>query len=489
MQLLEAARQRAQIRPATGPGRDARAHIRPPYPIPRAPHQEKPNRERQPHAPSFAEVVSYVNDVRIGLGPRVKENLNKADLAVEAGHTDGPALDANNTEEVDLRQSQPDLNRVIDVQTGPAEAQPIQWTVPDAMAKTKSFVVAAFTGRPNRAIEDFDPPTNFAETVASRDGIMEGYIDSQNNLHRVATRRTMRRVLRREESRGLLKGLEGLYVEWSNYKEALKDLKKRGFVVIGPSWNHDTSATQTGKPGVRNAERAAPDRGLTDLGEEIIKEMDAMGIVADLSHASLQTQYDVLSIPSRLPRVFTHAGSRAITDHPRNVDDDVARLIINGGRFIRTADGIKLLAKGEKAPDGVAVHKVKRGGMIGMPMVATFVKKDPSDATEITTVENVVDHLEHFKDIGLLHGIALGTEFAGMGKSDVVEGVENVQVYKDALRETMEQRGFTEKEIRMVLRENALRFWLKNLPKENSLKRLKNSATVFASQFTLPEAA
>ena len=138
---------------------------------------------------------------------------------------------------------------------------------------------------------------------------------------------------------------------------------------IGLTWNH------------RNQIGAGPweSGGLSVFGKELIKEMDRLGVVVDISHLNIDGFWDVMKESSK-PIIASHSNVRALTDHPRNLHDDQ----------------IQALAE--------------RGGLVGMNFCAAFLNKKEAEAS----VNDVLDHIEHIAGLVGSDHIALGSDFDGI---------------------------------------------------------------------------
>ncbi|KIW52315.1 hypothetical protein PV05_07961 [Exophiala xenobiotica] len=193
------------------------------------------------------------------------------------------------------------------------------------------------------------------------------------------------------------------------------------------------------------------DNGLTDLGRELIKELNRLGIMVDLSHTTAETMKQVLAI-TKAPVVWTHAGARQLCDHPRNVPDEVLRMIGDG-------------------PE-------KNHGVIQSVFYPHFISTGPS-----ANMSGVADHIEYIASIAGKKHVGIASDFDGMYTS--VEGQEDASKYPHLVAELL-SRGWTEDEMRDVMGGNLMRV----MDEVDALKeRLKDelpSSAVWEKRTDLP---
>ncbi|MFD2757393.1 dipeptidase [Gulosibacter faecalis] len=180
-----------------------------------------------------------------------------------------------------------------------------------------------------------------------------------------------------------------------------------------------------------SATDAARHGGLTDFGRAVVRELNRIGVLVDLSHVAPSTMRDALEVTQRPPLV-SHSGALALSSHPRNVPDDVLAEI--GAR-----DGVVMLAF---VPSFLSQERYDWGqaGGEGTPPPVT--------------VQHAADHLDHIREVAGVAAVGLGADYDG--SPDMPEGLEDVASYP-ALFDELESRGWSEQELRGLGCENALR--------------------------------
>ncbi len=196
--------------------------------------------------------------------------------------------------------------------------------------------------------------------------------------------------------------------------------------------------------------------GLTRFGREVVREMNRLGMMIDISHVSPDVMRDVLD-ESKAPVIFSHSSARALVDHPRNVPDEIlSRMAANGGVVMVTFipafvnRDAKTWSEGlEKAAKGVGFDaEFKR-------LETEFIKTHgPSPKASL---KDVADHIEHVAKIAGHGHVGIASDFWG-GETPV--GLEDVSKYPDLFAELI-RRGWNDADLRKLAGENLLRTFAK----------------------------
>ena len=156
--------------------------------------------------------------------------------------------------------------------------------------------------------------------------------------------------------------------------------------------------------------------GLTRFGKEVVSRMNALGMLADLSHASDQTFWDVMSVTDR-PVLVSHSNARAVCNHPRNITDEMF------------------------------LHLIKNGGVLGINFYPPFLGENANIST-------LFSHIEHFLELGGENHIGFGSDFDGVDA--LPAGITDFSSFSDILLE-METRKYSRKLIEKICYKNMMR--------------------------------
>lgn len=197
----------------------------------------------------------------------------------------------------------------------------------------------------------------------------------------------------------------------------LRYFKEEGISLVTLTWNFENDL------GYPNVAFVNKDKGLKEKGIEAVEEMNRLGMLIDVSHLSDGGFFDVAKY-SKMPFIASHSNARVMTNHSRNLTDEMIKILAN------------------------------KGGVTGINFCNAFLSKgsNPLD-DEVATIENMVRHIKHIRNIGGIEVIGIGSDFDGI--ENEVEIKNSSEMNKLAF--ALQKEGFVESEIEKIFYGNALR--------------------------------
>ena len=363
--------------------------------------------------------------------------------------------------------------------------------------------------------DDYDlsgtPPTPYRTTIARmKQGGLTGeffslYIKPWYVEHGGATRRTLDMIdsvyraverhpndlmiatsvadIRRAKRQGkvaALMGIEGGHAIEDSLP-TLRELYRLGVRYMTLTWNNTNNWADAGRGEKKH-------NGLSEFGKEVVREMNRLGMLIDVSHVSDKTMSDALDL-SKAPIIASHSSARALSDVPRNIPDDLLRRIAkNGGvvhvNFYTVFVDTKTVSPQSDERD--ARLKAQQDAINEKYKDDPERRAEESDKLEAANplpplpISKLIDHFDHIVKVAGIDHVGIGADFDGA--NDMPEGAQDVSMLPNITYELL-KRGYSERDIRKVLGENFLRAFAeaervsrgmsKSISGDGSMRRIK----------------
>jgi membrane dipeptidase len=234
----------------------------------------------------------------------------------------------------------------------------------------------------------------------------------------------------------------------------------RQYYDLGARYMTLTHATNTAW--ADSATDSPAHHGLTPFGKAVVREMNRVGMLVDLSHVSEATMRAALEV-ARAPVIFSHSSARALVDHPRDVPDDVLRLVAKNGGVVMVNFAPGYVSEARRRWDADFAAEKSRldsppfGGLyIGDPerVKTELAKWKTEHPAPPVGIADVADHVQHIRDVAGVDHVGLGSDFDGI--PDAPAGLDGVDKYP-ALVAELARRGWSDADLAKLAGANLLR--------------------------------
>ncbi len=262
------------------------------------------------------------------------------------------------------------------------------------------------------------------------------------------------RLAKRQGKIAALMGIEGGHAIEDSLA-TLREFYRLGVRYMTLTWNNTNNWADAGRGEKRH-------NGLSDFGKEVVREMNRLGMLVDVSHVSDDTMSDALDV-SKAPIIASHSSARALSNVPRNIPDDLLRRIAKNGGVVQVNFYSVFVDT-----DTVSPQSAERDRRVKAQQDAIDekYKDDPerraeeSDKLEAANplpplpISKLIDHIDHIVKIAGIDHVGIGADFDGA--NDMPEGAQDVSMLPNITYELL-KRGYSERDIRKILGENLLR--------------------------------
>ena len=288
-------------------------------------------------------------------------------------------------------------------------------------------------------------------TLDLRDA-MQGVLDKHPDQIELATSgRDIERIVGQKKIAAVLT-IEGGH-QIDNDLRVLRMYRRMGILSMTLTHfrSNDWADSSTGKP---------EHNGLTEFGKQVVREMNALGMIVDISHVSDKTFYDALEVTTK-PVIASHSSCFTMSDVPRNMKDDMFRALAKNGGVVGVNFSASFLNQkdAETLKKFIANHNAKEPELAGAAL-DEFAAKDAKEMDEAhaktgaATLEDAAECIDHIVKVAGIDHVGIGSDFDGI--TDVPIGLEDFSKIP-ALTDALLRRGYKEEDIKKIMGGNFLR--------------------------------
>ncbi len=266
----------------------------------------------------------------------------------------------------------------------------------------------------------------------------------------------------REHKLAALLGIEGGH-SIENDVRLLRDFYRLGVRYMTLSWSNTNEWADSS--GDINDPKVEHHNGLTDSGKQIVLEMNRLGVLVDISHVSDKTFYDAIAV-TKAPVIASHSSARALTNHPRNMTDDMLRAVAKNGGVVQVNfysafidDNYRKVVEAQ-AKDRDAAVKANADKLRAAGKTVTYIDNDRIEREWTAMIPRpplsaLIDHIDHVAKVAGVDHVGLGSDFDGVNGA-TPEGIDSAADLPKITQGLLD-RGYSAEDIRKILGGNLLR--------------------------------
>ena len=282
-----------------------------------------------------------------------------------------------------------------------------------------------------------------------------------DKIVKVGNSKELQKVIKQHKIAALI-GLEGGH-QFENDLDKMEALYNRGVRYITLTWNNSTpwatsASDETNPEGVMNSEGK---KGLTAFGKEVVKKMNALGIMVDISHVGEQTFYDVINTTKK-PVIASHSSVYTLCPHKRNLKDDQIKAVAKNGGVIQINFNSGFIDPSVEPRETAFLEKHKaeidsivKTGMLSYHAEESMYRKYAEESFELRApFDWVIQHIEYVINLVGVDYVGIGSDFDGIYQPP--KQLDDVTDYSK-ITKVLVEKGYSEKDIYKILGANLLR--------------------------------
>jgi len=263
--------------------------------------------------------------------------------------------------------------------------------------------------------------------------------------------------IRRAKQQGkiaALMGIEGGHAIEDSLP-TLREFYRLGVRYMTLTWNNTNNWADAGRGEKKH-------HGLSNFGKEVVREMNRLGMLVDVSHVSDETMSDALDV-SKAPIIASHSSARALSNVPRNIPDDLLKRIAKNGGVVQVnfySVFVDTKTVSPQSDEREARLKAQQAAIDEKYKNDPERRAEESDKLEAANplpplpISKLIDHIDHIVKVAGIDHVGIGADFDGA--NDMPEGAQDVSMLPNITYELL-KRGYSERDIRKILGENLLR--------------------------------
>jgi membrane dipeptidase len=266
----------------------------------------------------------------------------------------------------------------------------------------------------------------------------------------------------REHKLAALMGIEGGH-SVENDIHLLRDYYRLGVRYMTLSWSNTNEFADSS--GDINNPKVEHHNGLTEGGKQIVLEMNRLGMLVDISHVADKTFWDAIAV-SKAPVIASHSSARALTNHPRNMTDDMLRAVAKNGGVVQVNfynafvdENYRKAAEAQTKERDAAVKtytdKLKAEGKTPTYLDSERIEREWAAKIPRPPLSSLIDHIDHIAEVAGVDHVGLGSDFDGVSGA-TPEGIDSAADLPK-ITQALLDRGYSADDIRKILGGNILR--------------------------------